>query len=405
MPLNLTSAVGGVNVGLPPNGIPDDRSHHLACYGAAWVDRAEELARWVMAHLANRLDAWGAYRPVEEIGREFTRRDGSKGKLGEQKTVWGRLTDYLLVRHFRARDRAHVIGSHTAGPDNLSKGGGIDIDCHGPTSTAPEVNLCAALHWYGRLVALGFRPLLLDSNGAGGFHLRLLLAEPIPADRLFHFLRGLTQDHRALGFDKAPEQFPKQADVRRCCKGLGNWLRLPGRHHKRDFWSRVWDGSTWLEGYNAINFMLSLTGDPPGLIPEVPPPPPAPPRPARNPFKMRAGGGGNLSNCIAAYMRYLPHLGEGQGRDDVAYRFTAFLVHKAGVSDDVALQWLALWDAENSPPKGHDRLVEILKNAHTYGRRQVGSGRGTAGCTHNGVQIIPAGRPGHYILRFRVEAS
>jgi hypothetical protein len=237
------------------------------CHGDAWAERAGDLAIWAMARLVNRTDAWGAYRPDEEIGREFTRPDGSKGTLGEQRTVTGRLTHAILARHFRARTRGEIIGLHTAGKDNTSKGGALDIDHHGPTSTAADVNLQAALHWYAALGRLGFRPLLLDSNGKGGFHLRLLLAEAVPAERVFHLLRSLTRDHEMLGFEKPPEQFPKQADVRRCHKGLGNWLRMPGRHHKRDFWSRVWDGNGWLDGNGAINFMLALEGDPSALLP------------------------------------------------------------------------------------------------------------------------------------------
>ena len=87
--------------------------------------------------------------------------------------------------------------------------------------------------------------------------MRVLLAEAIDASRVFHLLKWLTEDHTQLGLAAPPEQFPKQPDVRRCEKGLGNWLRLPGRHHTRDFWSRVWDGRNWLEGHEAIDFMLS----------------------------------------------------------------------------------------------------------------------------------------------------
>ena len=71
------------------------------CHGDAWAERAGDLAIWAMARLVNRTDAWGAYRPDEEIGREFTRPDGSKGTLGEQRTVTGRLTHAILARHFR----------------------------------------------------------------------------------------------------------------------------------------------------------------------------------------------------------------------------------------------------------------------------------------------------------------
>ena len=355
----------------------------------AWHNRASDLAMWAMARLVNRHDAWGAYRPFEEIGREFSRPDGSKATLGSQLTVKGLLTDALLLRHFRARDRSEIIGLHTAGRDNLSLGGGLDIDYHGEGSTAPTVNLAAALVWHDELVRRGFRPLLSESNGAGGYHLRVLLAEAVPADRLFYFLQGLTQDYARLGFPKPPEQFPKQPDVRRCKKGLGNWLRLPGRHHKRDFWSRVWDGSEWLEGHAAIDFLLALVGDSPSLIPDAPvppeplaPPPPKPPPAAlpHIPFLLRpwilggSGKGASLSRRIAGYVRTVPHFCEGEGRNKAAFPFACWLVRDMELSDEVATQWLRRWDSGNTPPLGEDELRGILANAHAYGQAPYGCG-------------------------------
>src|SRR5437867_6457 len=101
---------------------------------AAWHARAGELADWATARLANRLDAYGEYRPEEEIGREYQRRDGTTGKLGAQQTIKRRLTRDRLVRHFQARARSDVLGLHTADADNRSKGGALDIDHHGPDS-------------------------------------------------------------------------------------------------------------------------------------------------------------------------------------------------------------------------------------------------------------------------------
>ena len=53
-----------------------------------------------------------------------------------------------------------------------------------------------------------------------------------------------------------PEVYPKQYKLRG--KKCGNWLRWPAKHHKRDEWSRMWDGSAWLEGYPAIDHLLNL---------------------------------------------------------------------------------------------------------------------------------------------------
>jgi len=342
---------------------------------AAWRSRAEELAAWTVRRLVNRTDSWGGYRPDHEIGREFARSDGTTGKLGAQRTLWGELVLALLVRHYRARDRSRIIGLHSASANNLTKWGALDIDWHGPESTSPEINLAAALDWYDQLVRMGFCPLLTTSNGTGGYHLRLLLAETVPADRLFHFLHDLTRDHRQLGLPAPPECFPKQPDVRRCAKGLGNWLRLPGRHHRRDYWSEVWDGSRWLAGAEAVAYILALDGDPAGLVPDPPPIPE--PAPQRSGIILRWGGDKKrptLAERIAAYAARLPRLREGAGRTRVAFVFAAWLARDLERPDDIALGWLEQWDSGNSPPLGRERLAEILADAHAYGQSAYGCG-------------------------------
>jgi hypothetical protein len=346
----------------------------------AWHARAEKMADWTLARLVNRRDAWGAYHPA---GRQLTRR--------------GQLTRALLIRHYQARDAGSIRGLHTADADNQSKGGALDIDQHGDDPVRAEANRLAALHWYNVLVRMGFHPLLTASNGKGGYHLRVLLAAAIDAAGVFHFLRRLTADHRAVGLDKPPEQFPKQPDVRRCAKGLGNWIRLPGRHHKRAYWSEIWDGSRWLAGHDAIDFLLALTGDDPALIPVAPPP-----TPKRTVTQVcHYANGNNLSARIAAYMARLPNLAKGQGRDDVAFRFAAWLVRDMEVADSIALDWLERWDSGNNPPKGREALTEILKNAHAHGQHPIGAGVDAP--RQKGVSFFPSKRPGHYTMRLRAE--
>src|SRR5262249_46840320 len=77
--------------------------------GAAWLQHAHPRAAWAEERLVNRRDAFGAYRPECEIGREYQKQDGSKGTLGEQLTVKRPLTRAALVRHFRAIDRCAII--------------------------------------------------------------------------------------------------------------------------------------------------------------------------------------------------------------------------------------------------------------------------------------------------------
>jgi hypothetical protein len=328
-----------------------DASVNLGTDGRPWHGQAERLADWALARQVNRTDVWGGH-PAG----------------GGRVTKHGQLTRAHLVRHFRARRAGDLVGLHAADPDNRGKWAALDIDQHGDDAARAEANRAAALWWYGDLVGRGFRPLLTESNGRGGYHLRILLAEPIDAARLHHFARRLAADHRRAGLSGPPEFFPRQADVRHCHKKCGNWLRIFGKHHKRDHWPRVWDGRGWLDGAAAVAFVLSLDGDPPSLIPEAPPPPTPPRRPVVS-FR-----GDNLSARIAAYAARLPNLAEGQGRDGVAFSFAAFLSRDLALADDVALAWLETWDRHNSPPKGSAALAEILANAKRYGRSPVGCG-------------------------------
>jgi hypothetical protein len=367
--------------------------------GSAWASRAEELAGWSWA-FANRVDAWGGYHPMRERGKKYTTKDGRTAVLGHVTTrpapsARGKvlLTREVLARHFAATAPETVVGLHTTAEDNTSRWGAAEVDQHGDGGNSPEANLAAALAWYAELVRRGFRPLLTDSNGKGGYHLRFLLAEAAPTGRVFAFLRRLTSDYGRHGLTARPETFPKQASVP--AGRYGNWLRLPGRHHTRPHWSTVWDGSRWLAGEQAVALLLTFTGDPVELLPDEPPPAP-PLRPAA-PRRTEAPGN-RLAARIAAYLRRLPNLGEGQGRDDVAYHFAAFLVRDLNVSDSVALEWLQLWDAGNHPAKGKAALEKVIHNAHEYGRRPVGCGE-----QNSSVTVIPAGRPGHSILRLRVE--
>jgi hypothetical protein len=348
-----------------------------------WRAQAHELARWVWEHLVNRTDAWGGYYRVQGADGKWITRQTTHPREGARGQVF--LTRGTLSLHFNTVSTSAVCGLHSTSPDNTSRWGAIDVDHHGPTSTAPEVNWQAALSWYERLRRAGFRPLLTDSNGKGGYHLLVLLAQAIQTARVHHFLKALVADHAQYGMPVPPEVFPKQPCVAPPGQPgqYGNWLRLPGRHHTRAHWSRVWDGSHWLEGAEAISFILALTGDSPDLIPTELPPPPAPtPRiiqPGQRvwtPSGSRVRGKG-LDGRIEAYMARLPHLGEGQGRDDVAYHFACWLTRDLALDDARALQWLARWDAGNRPPKGPDRLVEILESARRYGRKPVGAGLGT----------------------------
>jgi hypothetical protein len=337
----------------------------------SWASRRMELAAWTWRWLVNRVDVWGGYWQDESTEGSPTRRTTWPHPRDRGKYF---LTEQILANHFAATDTRFVVGLHTTSPENSSRWAAADLDCHGPSSTPAHVNLAGAIHWFGQLQSLGFHPLLSDSNGAGGYHLLVIFREPVPTAKTFTFMQWLVRDHAAQGIPTAPEVFPKQAGLKP--GGYGNWLRLPGRHHTREHWSRVWDGVSWLEAHAAIDKILSLDGDAHELIPAAALAPKVTisirTAPRRRALHARAD---KLAARVRGYLAKLPAgLGEGQHRDDYGFRFAAFLVRDLGLSDAEALSWLEQWDMRNAIPKGPDCLIKLLASAHAYGRHTYASG-------------------------------
>src|SRR5262249_55418433 len=139
------------------------------------------------------------------------------------------LTRALLERHFRGERAEHVVGLHSTSPVNTCRWGAYDVDRHDET-TDPALTWSMAAALWEALTGRGFRVLLTDSSGRGGYHLRVVSREPVPCRDLHHLLGTIAAEVAYRG-----ESFPKQRAV--APGGFGNWLRLPGRHHTRDHWS------------------------------------------------------------------------------------------------------------------------------------------------------------------------
>ncbi len=75
---------------------------------------------------------------------------------------------------------------------------------------------------------------------------------------------------------------------------------------------------------------------------------------------------------VASYLRTLPALADGQGRNDTAWRIAAFVMHDCGGSRGDAAIALEMWNARNFEPLDTRRLAEILNNAQRYGRAREG---------------------------------
>jgi hypothetical protein len=232
-----------------------------------WVRYSDKLAEWAMARLANRRDVWSQY----------TIKNGQVGvvmlPIKERRKAGAEMvTMNKLRRHFAGRAVSHLIGLHSISDHSTCKWFAIDIDLHDENipnvDEILEANKRATFDWAGRLRSQGFDPLVIDSNGAGGYHIWVLLDDEYPLADTFDFADALRSDWEELGLPRRPEIFPPKREV--APDDLPYTLRLPGRHHKRPHYSRVYNydltgDNEWLEGGEAIEVMLATR---PGKIPK-----------------------------------------------------------------------------------------------------------------------------------------
>lgn len=293
----------------------------------AWTSRAKDLAAYVWKHHVVRTDRWGCHGPPGDDGR--VRKWIYPGKEQAKKPLYP-LTEWLIRKHFEHPKNAwNCVGLLPISTDDMCKWGAIDIDMHDESKDDPTANLNAALHYFEKLSGLGFNPLLTESNGKGGYHLRVILSEPIKCNRMFHFMRGIVAKFKDFGFIQAPETFPKQSTIEG--KKTGNMLRLFGMHPKTKKYLKVYNGEAWLEGKPAIDFILTHTGDDTSLVPEVK----EEKRKARKAAKQIVPADQERVRKAMEFLK--PERAEGY--DD--WLKVGMILHRTG---DGGEDWLALWD-------------------------------------------------------------
>jgi putative DNA primase/helicase len=212
----------------------------------AWRDRAPELAAWSLVRLPSRADAHGGYK-----NRHGDRSTGTTRKGG--------FSQELRVRHFSARGPDDVRGVYPFNEKLECHFVLWDADNHESSDEKAKANLDTMLAIHDRLVGMGLHPMLEDSDGQGSLHLWEFLNQPMALAAAHAFAKHIAGDHGIEHFPKQPKPGPK---------GLGNFVRVLGRHHTYNHWSRIYDRQhgQWLAGDAAITEILSHTGDDPAIV-------------------------------------------------------------------------------------------------------------------------------------------
>jgi hypothetical protein len=329
---------------------------------APWMSAAAPLGAFFDANLVNRRDVWGAYIATDrrEAGKQSTYTAPSLPRRGTDT-----LEAWRVARHFAGESTGHVIGLHSTSPSDTSRWGAFDFDVHEDQS--PEFVdrlLSAALDIAAKIVNAGGAPILEDSNGKGGLHLWIRFDAPVPTADCFAWLRRFADD-AAAEWQVPIETYPKQASAR---GAFGNWLRLPGRHHTREHWSRVSvPGAPWYAGADAVAVLLAWQGTPAAVVPpapvvEIPEHP------------MAVSDRSTLSEVPAEirlqrYLGKLPHGNAGSGRSNRLYSLGRFLRNTLRLSDFEALSVLLAWNAGNHPPLSDAKVLETWRNTEKYNSR------------------------------------
>ncbi len=208
-----------------------------------WSDSADALADW-------------------SLSRIFVRRDvfGKTGKDGKRITGHDPVTRDLLIRHYQGSEN---IGAHLISPDNLCLCLIADVDAHDDKADHETnwqcVNLIA-----DTLGKYDLNPLICDSNGNGGYHVREFFKKPVASNVVAWLASTIRARLKATGLPDV-EIFPKQDEVS-IQTPYGNWVRLPGKHHKREHYTRILIKGDWLDGEAAIKALIRVAGDTPAKL-------------------------------------------------------------------------------------------------------------------------------------------
>lgn len=215
----------------------------------AWQSYCRELATFAWEHLAIKRERHGQYSP-----------DGGARWSNENDE----LTKVVLAEHFAGET---TIGCGTTSVDDECLWVAWDLDNH--TDGVTNVNLDYAIVLMNRLADLGVHAVIEDSDFKGGIHVWVFFDRPVPSEAAYWFADWIARDYEEHGLEVI-ECFPKQPSVQNTPKKCGNYLRTPGKHHKREHWSRFYDAGKWLDAEESIKLLLNAPINDPACLSQRP---------------------------------------------------------------------------------------------------------------------------------------
>jgi hypothetical protein len=98
------------------------------------------------------------------------------------------------------------------------------------------------------------------------------------------------------------------------------------------------------------------------------------PAAAPPPLPSRLPTSDEIDRRVQAYITRIGQRAEGDGRNKLAFHFSAWLLHDMALPIEQAWPYVVEWNVANLPPLGERELRNAFKNGLKHGRRPIGCG-------------------------------